>query len=110
MFSKTILLAAFLFSFHLKSFAQTTWDPIGLDVVGHNTMNGVNASYQQNTCNGQDVVYIKFTNNNNYSVELNWDNAVFTQDLQWISKEDAADKKTIILAANQNLQGDCPDA
>lgn len=89
--------------------AQNTWVPIHLTVAGYNTLAGVEASFQQNTCNGQDVVYIKFTNTNNYPVELTWYNAVFTQDLKWISKEDPADKKTIALSANQNLQGDCAD-
>jgi len=107
LFSLTLITLSFIVS---SVSAQNAWVPIHLTVSGYNTLNGVNASFQQNTCNGQDVVYIKFTNNNNYSVQLSWYNAIFTQDLKWISKEDPADKKTITLAANQSIQGDCADA
>lgn len=109
--NKFFLLIASVFALnYFQASAQNTWVPVHLTVAGYNTLAGVEASFQQNTCNGQDVVYIKFTNTNNYPVELTWFNAIFTNDLQWISKENPADKKTIALSANQNLQGDCADA
>src|ERR1017187_5825495 len=46
------------------------WLPIYLNIVGDNKMNGVEASFQVNTCNGEDMIYIKFVNQNNYPVKI----------------------------------------
>ena len=114
MVKKVLLLVFSLLSFHLKSFSQTNpasggagWNPIGLTVSGHNTINGVDASYQLNTCNGEDVVFVKLVNHNTYAVTVEWYPAVFTQDQQWIKKENLTDKISVALAPNIELAGDC---
>jgi len=91
----------------LEGFSQSNWNPIGLDVAGHNTMSGVEASYQLSTCNGADVVFVQLINHNAYAVTVEWYPAVFTQDHQWFKKETPADKKSVTLNANSQLDGDC---
>jgi hypothetical protein len=104
----TLISFALLFSF-FESFSQTNsnWNPIGLNVAGYNMMNGVEASYQLNTCSGEDVVFVKLVNHNAFTVTVEWYPAVFTQDHQWIKKETLADKKSVTLNPNDQLEGDC---
>ena len=105
---KKYLLFAFCFLFlHSKIFAQNTWNPIGLSVSGDNTMNGVDALFQLNTCNGEDVVFMKLVNHNSYAVIVEWYPAVFTNDLKWIKKENISDKKSITLSPNSDVASDC---
>lgn len=87
--------------------AQAIWSPIGLDVVGRNMISGVEASYQLNNCNGEDVVFVKLINHNNYTVTVEWYPAVFTKELKWIRKENPTDKKSVDINPNAALTGDC---
>src|ERR1017187_6748096 len=114
--TKKITLTIFVLLFFLfKNFAQTNapsgqagWNPIGFNVSGtNNTVNGVAVYYQLSTCNGEDVVFVKFVNNNNYSVNVEWYPAVFTQEHKWIKKETLADKKSVTLNPNSELEGNC---
>ena len=104
---KKIIFFLFYFFFFAEGFSQTSWMPIGLDVVGHNTMNGVDAFYQQGICNGEDVVFVKLSNHNSYAVTVEWYPSVFTQDHQWIKKEKLTDKISVAVAPNVELEGDC---
>jgi len=108
---KIILLSFCLFLFLQQQLsAQTSWAPIGLDVVGHNTKDGVEASYQLGTCSGLDVVFMKLVNNNNYTITVEWYPAVFTNTLTWIKKETPVDKKSIDINPNAEITGDCSNA
>lgn len=103
----SLLLILFFFS-NLRLDAQTNdWQPIYLLATGANTMDGVEASFQLNTCNGEDVVHVKFINHNEYAVKLEWFDDVFTQELKWINKEQAGNKKSITLAAKAEAKGAC---
>lgn len=118
MLPKILLVTAIFFSFQTTNFAQTNspaqntlaeqgWQPIGFNVAGHNIMNGVEAFYQVSNCNGENVVFVKFINHNDYAVTLEWFDAVFTQELKWFSKENTTAKKNISLDAKQEKTGDC---
>lgn len=102
------LLTIFLTVPH-KANAQNNsdWQPIYLQVTGVNTMDGVEASFQINTCNGIDIVYIKFINHNPNAVKIEWFDAVFSQELKWYNKDQAADKKSLVLSANAEAKGAC---
>ncbi|MCE9540037.1 MAG: hypothetical protein K8R85_12590 [Bacteroidetes bacterium] len=103
-----ILLLTLIISPTNRMNAQTNdWQPIYLLVTGANTMEGVEAFFQLNTCNAEDIIYVKFINHNEYLVQLEWFDAVFTQELKWINKEEAGDKKSITLAANAEAKGTC---
>lgn len=83
------------------------WQPIYLLVTGGNTMNGVEASFTSETCSGEEIIHIKFNNHNQYPVKLEWFDAVFTQELKWINKDQPADKKSITLPAHIERKGAC---
>lgn len=83
------------------------WQPIYLLVTGGNTMDGLEASFQINTCNGVDVIYIKFINHNSNPVKIEWFDAVFSQELKWSSKEGLADKKSLVIPAGAEVKGEC---
>lgn len=103
-----ILLLVLIISSNVRVSAQTNdWQPIYLLVSGANTMEGVEASFQLNTCNGEDVIYVKFINHNEYAVKLEWFDGVFSQELKWVNKEQAGDKKTITVPAKAEAKGTC---
>lgn len=86
--------------------AQTSdWTPVFLTPSGNHVVKGVEAYFQQATCESNGVVFIKFVNTNDYAVNLEWYNAIFTQELQWIHRED--DKKSILIPAATTLNGSC---
>lgn len=85
----------------------TDWQPIYLTPGGGNTIDGVEASFQVNTCNGEDIIYLKYFNHNEYAVKLEWFDAIFTQELKWINNEQPDEKKSLQLRANKGIVGEC---
>ncbi|MES2593034.1 MAG: hypothetical protein V4608_14220 [Bacteroidota bacterium] len=102
-----LLVWAFSGSNNVSAQNNSGWEPIYLQVTGANTMDGVEASFQMNTCNGEDVLCIKFINRNKYPVKLEWFDAVFTQELKWINKDQPENRKTITLPAETEAKGSC---
>ena len=96
-----LLLVVLFFAPQNKLAAQntSTWQPIFLQVTGGNTMDGIEASFQLNKCNGLDVVYIKFFNHNDYPVKIEWTDAVFTKELKWVNNSKGVDRKSLTLPA-----------
>jgi len=92
----------------LRMDAQTTdWQPIYLTAGGGNLIDGLEASFKSTSCNESDVIYIKFINHNAYPVKLEWFDAVFTQELIWIKKDQVSDKRLLTIPANSKLEGNC---
>lgn len=102
---------SFLLFFPFSSmFAQSNsdWNPIGLTVNGRNLQNGVEAFYQLNKCNNEDVIFIKFINHNTNEVAISWEDVVFTKDLKWVNnKKSKNNNKTLNIKANEEIHGDC---
>jgi len=69
--------------------------------------NGVEAFYQLNKCNNENVVFIKFINHNTSGVIVEWNDAVFTKDLKWVKNEKAGMVKTITIEGGETVSGDC---
>lgn len=107
-----ILIFALILSFPQKVQAQVNsdWQLIGLTPAGYNVLDGVEALFQINVCDGKDVIYIKFINRNVYSVKVEWVDAVFTEELKWINKDNVADKKTLTIPANGEVKGECSNS
>ena len=86
----------------------SNWQPIFLTVTGHNMIEGVEAFFQAGKCEkGESVVFIKFINHNAQSVQLEWYDGVFTQELNWINKEGDDNKKSLIISGNKEANGHC---
>ena len=107
---KFSLAAILLFlTFSSEIFCQdNSWTGIHLTVAGHNTMDGVEASFKQGNCNGEEVVFIELINHNDYDVSVTWSDAVFTQELKWVQKENK-EEKTFLLPAAATVKGDCSE-
>jgi len=108
---KYLFIYIFIFAFFILQKANsqnnTSWQPIYLLVTGGNVMDGVEASFQVNKCNGKDIVYIKFINHTSSQLSLEWFDAIFTKELKWINKDKKEDKKSILLSPNAEIIGDC---
>lgn len=107
-----ILFFALILSVPQKVQAQVNsdWQLIGLTPGGYNVLDGVEALFQTNVCDGRDVIYIKFINRNTYSVKVEWADAVFTEQLKWINKDNVADKKIVTIPANGEVKGECSNS
>ena len=103
----SLVFAIYFLPHQASAQSKQEWLQIYLNIVGDNKMNGVEASFQVNTCNGEDMIYIKFVNQNDYPVKIEWFDAVFTQASTWINKEKNSDKKSLILAAKAEAKGEC---
>ena len=102
------ILLFFIFSYRF-TFANNgqDWQTIYLTPGGGNLMDGVEAYFQLATCNGEQVVYVKFINHNEYSVRLEWFDAIFTQELKWINKDAEENKKSLLIAPKVEAAGKC---
>lgn len=102
------LVLVMIVSSNLRMDAQTTdWQPIYLTAGGGNLMYGLEASFKSTSCNESDVIYVQFINHNAYPVKLEWFDAVFTQELIWIKKDQVNDKRSLTVPANSKLEGNC---
>lgn len=104
------LFALMLFSANVFSQDKNPWQPMYLMVSGLNVMDGVEANFQLNTCGSEDVVYIKFNNRNSYDVKLEWYDAVFTNELKWITQNGEGNKRRLVLLSKNELKGSCVDS
>lgn len=102
-FTRLAILPLFLFMF--QSHAQTDWTPIFLTASGHHIVNGVEAYFAKEECEGEAVVFIKFVNTNGYPVNLTWYNAVFTTNLTWVHHSN--DTQTLTVPASTTIEGVC---
>ena len=103
----TIIFGLLISFTQLYSQNKNGWEPVYLQVTGANTMDGVDASFRLGKCNNENVVFIKFINHNDYSVKLEWFDAVFTQELKWINKDEERSKKNLLIPAGAEVSGDC---
>lgn len=87
--------------------AQNSWEPVKLDVAGHNVVNNVEANFQKGLCNNEEVIFVKFTNKNNYSVTIKWYDAILTQSGSWAKKDDSTAKKVLELSPGLEVKGVC---
>ena len=83
------------------------WQTIFLTPGGGNLMDGVEAYFQLSNCNGEDVVYLKFINHNDYSVKLEWFDAACTQQWEWMYKDGEGEKKSFFIPAKTEIKGEC---
>lgn len=83
------------------------WQPIFLTPGGGNTVEGVEANFKLATCNGEEVVFIRFINHNEYSVTLEWYDAVYDKEMKFIGRTDENIKKSLKVLAKTELKGEC---
>ncbi len=105
------ILSFFLFFSFASGFAQknTGWSPIGLTASGKNIQNGVEAFYQISKCDHKDVILIKLVNQNEFAVNVEWNDAIFTKEQQWIRNEKADVKKCLTINGGETKTGECSE-
>lgn len=104
----------FIFSFFLKGFflfaqSNAAWEPVKLDVAGHNIVNEVEGAFKKITCDNEEFIVIKFTNKNKYPVEIKWYDAILIKNNSWFKKDNSTAKKTLKIEANESIEGKCFD-
>lgn len=107
---KTILLfLLLLLASHQVIQAQSdyNWEPIGLTVSGDNIQQGIQAFYRIAEYNEEKFIVIKFINYNNNDVTLEWQDGVFTHDLEWVNNSNDDSFSSISIQAKEKVSGDC---
>ncbi|HOY38062.1 MAG: hypothetical protein KBB11_00625 [Bacteroidales bacterium] len=102
----------FLITLSLKSEAQSVseWLPVGLSVSGNNIQKNVEALYGVSVCNGVDVILLKFINNNEYEVRVEWTNGIFTDQGEWVTDPLRTELNSIVIPEGSEVFGDCENA
>jgi hypothetical protein len=88
-----------------KAQTNTAWTPVLISMDGTNSYNGVELNYQLTKCGNDDVLLLKLTNTNTYSVKAHWINVIKTKD----GKELYGNSKltSVTLGANAENNGNC---
>ena len=69
---------------------------------------GVEGFYQLTTCNGTQMIALKFVNHNTYDIKAGWKNIAITQDGQRHLGGNAQD--SLAIPASTTLEGSCSNA
>src|SRR6266498_1174437 len=101
----TYILAFTIAALTFKAQQAVTWKNAILRSDGQSQLEGVQSFCQKTTCNGEDVVLIKFVNNNNYKVRVEWTDAIWVKGVWYYAKNAA--KKVLVLDANSTTVGQC---
>src|ERR1017187_2517319 len=105
---KKITLSIFILLFFcFKNFSQTvlsndkeeiqSWIPVSITKEDVKTeswqkiQDGVEIFFKLSTCNGEDVILLKFINHNASAVSIEWNEAVFTNSSKWIRSKNITD-------------------
>ena len=87
-----------------KAQSNGNWQPLSF-ISGTNSINGVEAYSQATTCNGTEMVLLKFINHNYFAVRAGWKDMAVTKDNQHLSANTAQD--SVSIGANSEVAGTC---
>ena len=97
----------FFIYLHTSLNAQTgKWQEGFARADGFTVVNGVEIQFQQVNCNGNASLFLKLINNNNYTVELSWEDAVLNSNNDWVKNKNTF-LKSVTLNPNEKLEGSC---
>lgn len=101
----------FILFFHVKTQAQTNqkWLPMPTQITfsGGDFYEGLESYYSKSNCNNEDVVFLKFKNNTNYPITIEWFDGFLTEDLKWVTNANTIKKKLITIAPQTEIKGNC---
>jgi hypothetical protein len=80
------------------------WQNAILRADGLTQLNGVEAFCAKVSCSSEDYIIIKFQNNNNYRVRVEWTDAIFVNGVWFYSQ---SGQKAVMLEANSSKEGSC---
>lgn len=103
----TLILFIFISNISLNAQSDYIWEPIGLTLTGSNNIyHGVEAYYRLTECNGEYFIILKFINTNEQKVMLEWKDAIFTNNQEWITNNDIG-RKSLTINPNSAIFCNC---
>lgn len=81
------------------------WQNAVLRADGFTELNGVEAFCDKTICDGEEYVFIKFINNNDYKVRVEWKDAVWVNGVWYYSKNE--NNKVFYLDPKSTTTGQC---
>ncbi|MBL4657413.1 MAG: hypothetical protein JKX73_05390 [Flavobacteriales bacterium] len=95
------------FSVSAQQGISPDWQKAMVNAAGGNYSQGVDVFFKNVACGDQDQVILKFVNTNEYEVLIEWADAFYTDDKQWIHNERNDKGREIVLGAKQKIEGNC---
>ena len=83
------------------------WEKAMVNAAGGNDAQGVDVFFQTVTCNSKKQIILKFVNNNDQDVLIEWGDGVYTRDKEWIMNERHDKTRELNLKANSQIEGSC---
>lgn len=104
---KKFILTLFLFGSIAFANAQAgiIWKNAILRSDGQTSLNGVEAFCAKTVCQGEEYVLIKFKNNTNAKVSVEWVDAIFVNQVWYYSAN--PNPKKFYIDANSTVEGTC---
>ncbi|MDY0160936.1 MAG: hypothetical protein RBR64_06315 [Bacteroidales bacterium] len=102
-----LLLLLFTCNNSLNAQSDFIWEPIGLTLTGNNVYQGVEAYYRLTECNGEYSIILKFVNTNNQKIRLEWEDAIFTNNQEWVTNINDSGVKSLIIYPNSEISCSC---
>ena len=90
-----------------KKASPTVWEQAKVDATGGNHINGVDVFYRLDNCNSKQYIMLKFVNHNTEDVQIEWADAVYTEDQQWLHNERHDKERLIKVKAEETVYGSC---
>jgi len=69
---RLFFVSVLFFSSLVKSQEKKNWEPLLINVDGTNRFDDLEAFYCLSNCNDTSTVFLKFKNNNNYKLKIQW--------------------------------------
>jgi hypothetical protein len=99
----TFCSVVFFLAFNAQQNTQN-WQNAILRADGFTQVNGVEAFCAKVSCNNEDYIIIKFQNNNNYRVRVEWTDAIFVNGVWFYAQ---SGQKAMMLEAKSSMEGSC---
>jgi len=100
-----LVLAAVLYSGAAIS-QNEQWIEAYARADGAKIVKGVEVQSVQSQCDGNDVVFIKMINHNDYEVKFDWKNAMLVNE-SWMDNPNQTVKSSIVIEAKGEVVGSC---
>jgi hypothetical protein len=101
----TFCCVAFFFVLNAQQVNPQNWQNAILRADGLTQMNGVEAFCAKVSCDNEDYILIKFQNNNNYRVRVEWTDGIFVNGVWYYAQ--GSGQKAMMVDAGGSKEGSC---
>jgi len=91
----------------VQSVKSEIWEPAMVNVAGGNYVDGVDVYFKRTHCGTTEEILLKFVNNNDRDVLIEWADGIYTVNKNWVQNERNDKMREINLKGKQEIEGTC---